>query len=412
MSGRRAPERRRTMQSHKEAFRRALGADPTRLHAAAHSHHPWPDVTREAHLAAWDLAAAELDHKWNVVFGDVLPRARAHVARVLRLDDPATVVFAPNTHEFVARLVSNLPLGTQGRASGRPLRVLSTGSEFHSFTRQAARWVEAGLVEWERVETQPFDTLAKRFAAAAARGHDLVYTSHVFYDSAYVFEEAPALLAALPDSTVAVLDGYHGFMAVDTDLSAVAARVFYVSGGYKYAMSGEGACFMHCPPGRIERPVDTGWFAGFDALERTDGRVGYGTDGSRFFGATFDVAGLFRMVAVVDWLQGAGLDVRVIHARVAELFEHFLDHVAAGRAGDLTLDSLLPPRGSTRRGNFLCFVRPDATDFCHRLAEQNTIVDARGDRLRIGFGLYHDHADVDALAAACARVSRSAPARR
>lgn len=409
MARRRAPERRRTMQSHKEAFRRALGADPSRLHAAAHSHHPWPDVTREAQLAAWDLAAHQLDHKWNTVFGDVLPRARAHVAKVLGLPDPATIVFAPNTHELVARLLCNLPLDG---STGRPVRVLSTGSEFHSFTRQAARWLEAGRIVWERVETQPFETLAERFAAAAARGHDLVYTSHVFYDSSYVFAEAPAILADLPANTLAVLDGYHGFMAVDTDLSAVESKVFYVSGGYKYAMSGEGVCFMHCPPGIVERPVDTGWFAGFDALERADGQVGYSKDGSRFFGATFDPAGLFRLVAVFDWLASVGLDVRVIHTRVAELFERFLDHVAAGRAGDLALDQLLPPRGSTRRGNFLCFVRPDAVDFCRRLASQNTIVDARGDRLRIGLGVYHDPCDVDALAEACARVSRSAPAHR
>jgi selenocysteine lyase/cysteine desulfurase len=401
MAGRRASERPRTMQSHKEAFRRALGADPTRLHAAAHSHHPWPDVTREAQLAAWDLAAQQLDHKWNTVFGDVLPRARAHVARVLGLPDPASIVFAPNTHELVTRLFGNLPL--DGPAD-RPLRVLSTGSEFHSFTRQAARWVEAGRIVWERVDTQPFDTLAERFAAAAARGHDLVYTSHVFYDSSYVFAEAPEILAGLSPNTLAVLDGYHGFMAIETDLAPVASKVFYLSGGYKYAMSGEGVCFMHCPPGIVERPVDTGWFAGFDALERTDGLVGYARDASRFFGATFDPAGLFRLVAAFDWLASAGLDVRAIHTRVEELFERFLDHVAAGRAGDLTLAQLLPPRGSTRRGNFLCFVRRDAPDFCRRLAERNTIVDARGDRLRFGLGVYHDPSDVDALARACASV--------
>ena len=33
----------------KEHFSRFLGAAPGRLHVAAHSHHPWPDVTFEAH---------------------------------------------------------------------------------------------------------------------------------------------------------------------------------------------------------------------------------------------------------------------------------------------------------------------------------------------------------------------------
>jgi selenocysteine lyase/cysteine desulfurase len=385
------------MQSYKQAFSRALAADPARLHAAAHSHHPWPDVTRSAQLAAWDLAARSLDHKWGHVFGELLPRVQGHVARTLRLPDPRTLVFAPNTHEFVVRLFSSLP-------SDRPVRVLSSGSEFHSFTRQMARWVEAGRAVWEQVETRPFATFAERFAAAARRGHDLVYTSHVMFDSAWVFAEAPQILADLPESTVPVLDGYHGFMAIDSDLSRAADRVFYTSGGYKYAMAGEGACFLHCPPGRIERPVDTGWFAGFDALERSDGTVGYGRDGSRFFGATFDPTPLLRLEAVFTWLAECGLDAASIHARTLALFELFLDLVADGRAGDLSIGQLLPERGSTRRGGFLCFERADAVEFCHRLAARGVIVDARGDRLRIGFGLYHDAEDVERMAAACAAV--------
>ena len=39
------------------------------------------------------------------VFGEVVPAARRHVARVLNLPDPGTVVFAPNTHEFLRRLL-------------------------------------------------------------------------------------------------------------------------------------------------------------------------------------------------------------------------------------------------------------------------------------------------------------------
>ena len=39
-----------------------------------------------------------------------------------------------------------------------------------------------------------------------------------------------------------------GFMARPTDLSDIADRAFYLAGGYKYAMAGEGCCFLHCPP--------------------------------------------------------------------------------------------------------------------------------------------------------------------
>ena len=63
-----------------------------------------------------------------------------------------------------------------------------------------------------------------------------------------------------------VVDGYHGFMATPTDLSAVADKIFYLSGGYKYAMSGEGAGILHAPDGYCMRPVATGWFAEFGNL--------------------------------------------------------------------------------------------------------------------------------------------------
>ena len=39
--------------SHKPHFRRALDADPERLHFAAHSHHLWPDASFDGQIQAW-----------------------------------------------------------------------------------------------------------------------------------------------------------------------------------------------------------------------------------------------------------------------------------------------------------------------------------------------------------------------
>ena len=89
-------------------FTRFLGARPGRLHVAAHSHHPWPDATRAAQLAAWDVAADHQDDKWSVVLGQAWQDAQRHVARHIGAPDPATIVFAPNTHEFVIRILSGL----------------------------------------------------------------------------------------------------------------------------------------------------------------------------------------------------------------------------------------------------------------------------------------------------------------
>jgi selenocysteine lyase/cysteine desulfurase len=366
-------------------FSRFLGGHPGRLHAAAHSHHPWPDVSFEAHQQAWLDAADLMDQKWDRILGEVVPEAMAHVARVLSLPDPATVAFAPNTHDLVTRLLSSLPT---------PVRVLTTDAEFHSFARQVARLEEDGATV-HRVAAEPFPTFPERFTAAARAGHDLVYVSHVFFDSGYVVPDLEALVQAVLDNeTVVVVDGYHAFMALPVDLSAVAGRIFYIGGGYKYAMAGEGAAFMHCPPGYVARPLDTGWFAGFEELEAGAVTVRYPTDGGRFAGATFDPSGLYRFNAVQRWLGDLGLDPSRIHNRVRVLQDRFLD------AAPPSLGELVPARAEVPdRGNFLTFRTPDAAAIQHRLLDQGVITDHRRDRLRIGLGLYHDDADVDELLA-------------
>ena len=248
------------------------------LHFAAHSHHLWPDVAFEAHQQAWLDAARLIDDKWDLVFGEVIPEARRHVARLLGVPDPDTIVFAANTHELVVRVASCLT---------PPFRVVTSDAEFHSFRRQSDRWKEAGTADVVRVAAESFSSFPDRFIEASAGG-DLVYLSHVFFDSGYVVPDlGPIIAAARPDAFV-VVDGYHAVMALPVDISPIADRVFYLGGGYKYAMAGEGACFMHCPPGWGERPVDTGWYAGFDSLTTSDRTIGYAEDASRFWGATFD----------------------------------------------------------------------------------------------------------------------------
>jgi kynureninase len=376
---------------YKTHFARFLNAVPGRLHFAAHSHHPWPDVSFEAQQRAWLDAAQLIDDKWDKVFGEIVPAAQAHLARRLGLPDPASLCFAPSTHELVMRLLSCL--------QPRPLRVLTTDGEFHSFARQLARLEEAGLAVAERVPVEPYADFPQRLAAAAARGgHDLVYFSQCFFNSGYRVEDVAAVTASVRDAeTVVVIDGYHGFMAAPTDLSTCAGRAFYLAGGYKYAMSGEGVCFMHCPPGYAERPLNTGWFAGFSQLSRGTAQIAYAPGGLRFMGATYDPVGLYRLVAVMDWMDGLGLTPALIHGRVRALQDQFLDGLGGG-----ALDPawLTPPRGLPR-GNFLCLRHPQAGNLHQRLKQRGVITDYREDRLRIGFGIYHDPADVTELLRRC-----------
>ncbi|HEY7705339.1 MAG TPA: aminotransferase class V-fold PLP-dependent enzyme [Acidimicrobiia bacterium] len=370
-------------------FTRFREAAPDRLHFAAHSHHPWPDVAHAGHQAAWDDALELADEKWVKVFGDVVPATQSAIARVLGLPDPSSIAFAPNTHELLVRLFSCLE---------PPVRILATGAEFHSFTRQTRRWEEAGLAVVTRVATDPLETFEERLVKAVAGGrHHLVYFSQTHFDSGYVTAGMQEVVRAVPsDDAIVVIDGYHGFMASPTDLGPMHDRVFYLAGGYKYAMAGEGACFMHCPPGYGARPVDSGWFAGFGQLEEGMGNdVWFGTDGSRFLGATFDPVGIYRMRAVLEWLESSGVTVADIHRHARDLQSHFVEGLSS--AGLDELGELVPDSSFPDRGNFLTFRRPDAATFHRAMRELGVVTDYRRDRLRIGFGVYHDRSEVDAL---------------
>lgn len=376
-------------------FSRFLDAAPGRLHFAAHSHHPWPDVTREAQAQAWDDAARFADDKWEHVLGPVFDEFRRHVAGHLNLPDPRTIAVAPNTHEFLKRILSCFP-------AHRPVRILSTDSEFHSFSRQIARLEEDSLVSLTRMPVEPFATFEERFLSAARQEHDLVFVSQVFFSSGLALD-----LDWLPDAAgdaMLVIDGYHGFMARPTNLARIADRAFYIAGGYKYAMAGEGACFMHCPPGWGPRPRDTGWYAAFGDLSKSQGgQVGYSEDGWRFMGATFDPSGLYRFNAAMRLLSDKNVTVAAIHEHAQSLKRRFLQ--GAERCAGFSSQDLVVPPTETRCGNFLTLERPDAQDLYRRLQAEHVMTDVRGDRLRIGFGLYQTFDEVDELVR---RIERAA----
>ncbi len=364
-------------------FRRFLESEPGRLHFAAHSHHPWPDVTLEAHQQAWLDAARFIDDKWDHVFSTVWPTAQGHIADELRLPSARSLTFAPNTHEFVMRLWSCLP--------GPKPRIVTSDSEFHSFERQSRRLEEAGLATVVRVPAEPASTFGGRLAEAArAAPTQLVFFSHVFFNSGAVVPDVTAVVASLPPGPLVVVDGYHGFLAVPTDWSTVAGRAFYLAGGYKYAMAGEGVCFLHVPDGVGLRPVNTGWFAAFGALEQPRGapQVPYGPAGTQFAGATFDPSGLYRFNAVMRWRQAVGLTTAKSLAHAHELQTAFVTALSESPAARwLDVKTLVVPVSESGRGHFLTFRTPRAREWAAALKARHVVVDARDDRLRFGFGV-------------------------
>lgn len=378
----------------KQDFSRFLNAAPGRLHMAAHSHHYWPDVTFDAHMQAWLDAAALTDKKWPHIFETVFTDVKKGIAGILNLPDSDTLCFAPNTHEFVNRIFSCLP-------TDRALKVITTDSEFYSFDRQLRRLEEDGIVTVKRIAAEPLTTFTTRFAKAVAEMEDadLVFVSHVFFNSGYAVKPLSEIVRAVKnENTLIVIDGYHGFMATPMDMGPMADRAFYMGGGYKYAMSGEGACFMHCPPGYGARPRNTGWFAEFGTLgkPKTD-CIDYASDGSRFAGATADPTGFYRMRAVFSWMASHNITVDDLHKHAHAMQGLFVEGLEALSLANLNPAQLAVPVTETKRGNFLTFRTPQAAEISERLKEQNVLTDYRGDCLRFGFGPYHDADDIARL---------------
>ncbi|GLR46701.1 hypothetical protein [Sphingomonas astaxanthinifaciens] len=377
--------------SFKPLFAKSLGAAPGRLHMAAHSHHLWPDASFAGQVECWDDAARLADRKWDRIMGELWPAAQREVADELGTGDPSAIVFAGNTHDFLVRLWSAAP-----RRAGGPLRILTTDGEFHSARRQFARWVESGDIVLTALPADPVDTLAERLAAGAGEA-DLILVSQVLFGSGRAVTGLERLAAlSRPEGPWVVIDGYHSFMAAERPLGSLGETCFFLAGGYKYAMSGEGLGLMHCPPGFGPRPPITGWYAEFEDLSLSPGQVGYAADAMRFMGATFDASAIYRFLHVRAMLAEQGLTTARISARVAELKALLLPMLADTVFGEA---ELLNPPGTVMDARFLAFRHSRAAEWQRRLVEADCITDVRGDVLRVGLGLYHDEDDLERFAA-------------
>jgi len=345
-----------------------------RVLLSSHSHQAWPDVARDAMLEAFDDAARLVDDKWQHA---VFPKMVAVGQRILGrmgFEKSDAITFGKSTHELVTRLLSCFPVST------KPTVVTTTG-EFHSLHRQLSRLSEEGMrVVWVDAKDRP--SLADRLLASIVPGVTLVAFSAVFFEDAYVLPRLGEIVARTVEvGAVPLVDAYHAFNVVPIDWGPAKKNLFVTAGGYKYAEFGEGICFLRVPPNSLLRPVDTGWFADFSALERErTGCIEYGPAGERFSGATFDPTPFYRADAVLRHWERLGLSVerlRAISLAQTRRIIAVLDDAGLG-------DCIVTPREDERRGGFVAVRCPRASDVVTRLRARSIFVDSRRDLLRIG----------------------------
>jgi kynureninase len=373
-----------------------------RLLLTGHSHQAWPDVGFAAQQRAWLDAAELVDEKWGRA-AEQAGRVQTAWKRLLN-DRDGEVALGQNTHELVTRLLSALPLRERRR-------LVTTDGEFHTIRRQLDRLAEEGF-EIVKVAARPADTLAERLAREVNDHTACVLVSSVLYETAEIVPGLERIAAgAARHGTALLIDAYHHINVVPFDIAALGLeQAFVTGGGYKYCQLGEGNCFLRVPPDCRLRPVLTGWFSEFAALEHTGSRhVEYGPGAARFAGATYDPTSHYRAAAVFDFHTAQGL----VPERLRDISRHqvgFLKDTFEALDVDPGL-AHVEPMPDERRAGFLAIRSVAAGDLSRALRARDVRTDFRGDVLRLGPAPYLSDSQlrqaIDALREVIGKTSNS-----
>jgi kynureninase len=349
-----------------------------RLLLTGHSHQAWPDRGFEGQQRAWMDAAELADGKWERAFAKA-DRVRTGFARLLG-DEPGRIALAQNTHELVLRFLSALPLRE------RP-RVVTTDGEFHTIRRQLDRLAEEGL-EVVKVPAHPAANVGERLLPEIDDRAAAVLVSSVFFQTGHIAGGLGEVMIACGMQGLELLvDVYHSLDAVPFLLADEGVQdAFVVGGGYKYCQLGEGNCFLRVPPGReAMRPIVTGWFSEFSALEAPGGGgpVVYGQGSDSFAGSTYDPTSHYRAAEVFDCFDEWGLTPELLR----EVSQHQV-RLLAERFDELDADPAVIDRNRSVDlgdiGGFLALRTPHAAELNAALRERGVSTDYREDLLRLG----------------------------
>jgi len=300
------------------------------------------------------------------------------------------IALGASTHELVVRFLSALDLG------GRP-RLVTTDGEFHTLRRQLGRLRGAGL-DVVTTAARPVDTLAERLADRVDRSTAAVLVSAVMFEDARIVPNLAGLASACRRVDAELLvDVYHAlgvlpFRLDDRGLDSA----WVVGGGYKYLQLGEGNCFLRVPPHAYEsRPVITGWFAEFGALQDPhEGEIVYPRGAAAFAGSTYDPTSHYRAARVFDFFEVQGLSpehLRASYLHQLEILTSGFDALGvpedvATRDRDTPLDSF---------GGFLALESPHADRLQAGLEKRGVFTDSRGRHLRLGPAPYLDDSQLE-----------------
>jgi len=402
--------------------------------------HAWGQVSpRALHAAVKNLTALYLlgNPSWDHLFARLMPNCADHIRHILGISlvhptgsesEEGNVMidvhFGHNSHELVTRMLSQHLLE---RKNAGPLRILTSGSEFYSITRQLNRLVECDAVDVRAEPAEPATTFAQRCIAAArvatdsGQPFDVIYVSQVTYlRQETLLEDVPAFVEALvglhKESTglgllpLIIIDGYHAFCALPRPalLGTTAQHCCYLGGLIKHAGCGANTAFITVPRTMAPRPAFTGWLADPALLQsqtapNNNQLVGW-QPGLELQGGT---PSLFLPLLIFEetvklWKESIpAVDVALVHIHVTALQDSLVHNLPKTGESGLTQETLIPLATSKEhRSHTLVFEQPGAEEakaVVAKLAAQGIMVDCRGQHVRVGIGANHNAEDICAL---------------
>lgn len=369
---------------------------------------------------------------WDTIFGDIMPEAIEHIRYLLSPPVGASVEFGHNSHELISRLISiKMEKLFKVEEEHSVLRILTTDTEFYSFTRQMNRLLKIGSerISIEFVAIEPLASFPDRFAekVAASPKLDIVYVSHcVFSTQQTIIPDLPSFAEKVSKQLHSdgngecffIVDGYHGFGAIPTDLSGF-DDVFYVSGMLKHVGSGANCCFLVVPECKIGalNPVFTGWIADPSVLAAESKGIQMGSDvgyvpGFSLQGGTPAFApSLIIFNEVMRRWKEKNITVDLAHGHVIGLHRQFLLGIegivgkeGAGCCWSKTAELVAE---GCRSHTITFLVKSPAVAKCIVQLMDNfgVAVDSRKFYVRFGFGFNHNSEDVVELLSACEKVA-------
>jgi selenocysteine lyase/cysteine desulfurase len=382
----------------KKYYQHFINAHPKRLHFAGHSHHYWPDISREAQLDYWDLSAKLVDHKWDLILGEHFELSQKIIAQMIGINKYQRITIASNTHELITRLIFTL------LEKKSPLHILTSDSEFHSFTRQINRLESSGLVSVTRIKCNnenEFENFAVNICNELKKNSfDLLFFSHCFFNTGFILEDEAInqiLELAIKQNVTTCVDLYHSFATKSFNFSPYEKDIFFTAGGYKYAQAGEGICWMSVPELDLT-PVHTGWFAAMANLESNTENF-MPELGKAWLGATMDFSALFRFNKIWTFFAQEKISINDIHKQVKKMQAYFIQKLHQQYHPILTPKNLVT-QNLEQCGHFLTF-KLGTTELAKKihqeLAHQDVLTDYRDNCLRFGFSAHIDNSDIDQL---------------